>query len=582
MYIKKIKEYFCSYKYILKLIKISIKYKKIYFFILLIITILYALLPFISLIDTQILMNSIQTSKSLNPIIIFSLIILIIVGFFYDFLGAIKSYLSNVYSEYLSLEFNVLLLNQSRYLKLSDYESNEIYNLIQRAEAEAGNRAFKVMSTFLALISSLIKIISSIFIIVKWNLFVIPVIMIIPILSSIFFIKLGKKEYLMHFNRSKDLRKTWYLARLLTKDTSYKEVKLFNLYDYIISQFKNLRLTFFNQDIELSKIKRNLSLVFQVLTTVIINIFVLEAVFDTIDKIILLGTMSTIISTLSNFDGHIKSIIGSLYSLYEDSLYASNLINYIELTNKYRLNFDLNRKKEYIETIDTIEFKNVYYKYENSKEYALKNINLKIESGNKIFLSGKNGSGKSTFLKLILGFYENYEGEILINGINLKNINMVEYQKKVSVVFQDFSKFQMTVKENIILGDISQQDDIKLKEVLEKLDYSFINHLPNNLYQQVGTWFKDGVELSGGQWQKLAIARANFRKGDLYIFDEATSALDQIAKAEFFEESRKLKAICIYVSHDNNIMKNEDKIIELEKGTIKNYCFFKELRRGVN
>lgn len=219
-----------------------------------------------------------------------------------------------------------------------------------------------------------------------------------------------------------------------------------------------------------------------------------------------------------------------------------------------------------------LEFIGVSFKYPESKRFILKNFNLTIGSGEKIALVGENGAGKSTLIKLILRFYDPTEGEILLNGVNIKEINLQDWYKQIGALFQDFIKYQFTFKENVIYGDVTKRDDLHaIKVAIQKAGAdSYLKDLPKGIDQIVGKTFEEGVDLSGGQWQKLALARAFFRDAPILILDEPTSAIDAKAEYEIFQkvgELQKDKTVII-ISHRFSTVRNADRILVLEGGKI--------------
>lgn len=219
-----------------------------------------------------------------------------------------------------------------------------------------------------------------------------------------------------------------------------------------------------------------------------------------------------------------------------------------------------------------IEFKNVSFKYPKIERFILNKFNMTIASGEKIALVGENGAGKTTIIKLLLRFYDVTEGEILINGINIKDLSLEEWHTHIGALFQDFIKYQFTFKENVLFGNLNKKDDAELlKEALSKSGaHAFLNTLPKGVGQIVGKMFDDGIDLSGGQWQKLALARAFFRDAPILILDEPTSAIDAKAEYEIFQNVQKLQndKTVIIISHRFSTVRNADRILVLEEGRI--------------
>lgn len=219
-----------------------------------------------------------------------------------------------------------------------------------------------------------------------------------------------------------------------------------------------------------------------------------------------------------------------------------------------------------------IEFKNISFRYPNTERDILKNFNLTINSGEKIALVGENGAGKTTLIKLILRFHDVTEGELLINGINIKELDLKSWYEYVGALFQDFIKYQFTFKENVIYGDLNKQHNINaLKEAIEKSGAdAFLENLPDGFNQTVGKMFENGIDLSGGQWQKLALARAFFRDAPILILDEPTAAIDAKAEYEIFERVQKLQKdkTVIIISHRFSTVRNAGRILVLDEGKI--------------
>ncbi|EBF5282289.1 ATP-binding cassette domain-containing protein, partial [Listeria monocytogenes] len=212
------------------------------------------------------------------------------------------------------------------------------------------------------------------------------------------------------------------------------------------------------------------------------------------------------------------------------------------------------------------------FKYPTKNKYALENINLKLERGKRFTIVGQNGSGKSTLAKLILGFYSNYEGEILINGISLRNIDMKSYRKANSAVFQDFVNYHFSIKENISISNIKRSHETEAIKhaATESGANDFIQTLDNKYDQQLGYWFEDGIQLSGGEWQKLAIARAFFKDADVIVMDEPAAALDAIAENNMYKNFSEMteEKIGIFITHRIKKFDFVSEIIVLKDGKI--------------
>jgi ATP-binding cassette subfamily B protein len=231
----------------------------------------------------------------------------------------------------------------------------------------------------------------------------------------------------------------------------------------------------------------------------------------------------------------------------------------------------------------TIEFKNVSFKYPDSKRFILKDFNLKIESGEKVALVGENGAGKSTIIKLLLRFYDVNEGQLFINGVNIKEIDIDNWYTNIGALFQDFIKYQFTFRENVIYGDLTKKDDMDaIKDAIQKAGAdSYLSDLPQGMEQIVGKTFENGIDLSGGQWQKLALARTFFRDAPILILDEPTSAIDAKAEYEIFQKVQELQKdkTVIIISHRFSTVRHADRIFVLDEGKIVEKGNHKELMK---
>lgn len=263
----------------------------------------------------------------------------------------------------------------------------------------------------------------------------------------------------------------------------------------------------------------------------------------------------------------ISSLASSIHALYNSSLYMISLKNFLEIKT-----FEFENEIKYtIDSINSIEICHLSYCYSNHHQ-ALRNINFKIEKGETIAIVGKNGSGKSTLLKLLCGLYCPSEGIIRINDINLSEINPASYRNAISVLFQDFLRFEGSLLENVHLGDIEKKvEKTDIKHALQSADINFLkDHIGYQYDRFLGSWFENGSQLSGGEWQKVALARAYYKDASLYILDEPSSNLDIIAEMKIFENffKRRKGKIGIFITHRMKIAKHADRIIVLNEGVV--------------
>ncbi len=559
-----------SFKLLKETLLLLIKYKKIYLFILLFLSICSGVLPYVSLITSQNIMNYLQTmngnfnSLLLLVIIYFTVIVTQMV------IGSLYSYLLKKYNDYIFKELNILFLEKCSYLSYQDYENPRTYDILTRAEQQIGVRPISIINTFLNIISSFISFMSSLIILASWHLWSLIGFLILPILSYKYFVKINQKEFNTITNRTIKERQSWYFTYLMIKDYYIKEIKSLDLYQYFLNRYSKIKNEIYKEDIIINKRKSLFSFFYQLSNTIFSLVVVIVAMMEAFSGMILLGNFMTYISTSSKVESAITSITSSLFSIYTDLMYCQYLVTFFDLVNEREKNVKPVKKE--IHDINTIELRNVSYRYPNSKNYALENISLKFEKGRKYVLVGENGSGKTTLIKILNGLYLDYEGDILVNGINLKNIDQSKYKKLISVIFQDYNNYELTARENIGLGDVSKIEDFNAVYEAATIGGSkdFIESLPNQFDQQLGNWFEGGIQLSGGQWQKIAISRALIKKAEVSFFDEPTASLDPSSEYMFFNNLTKYSnnKITVFVTHRFTNARIADKVFVFKNGQI--------------
>ena len=410
----------------------------------------------------------------------------------------------------------------------------------------------------------------SLFILSNWHLWSLLGFIILPIAAYKYFMEINKKEYDTIYKRAEKERRSWYLTHLIIKDYFVKEVKMLDLSDYLINKFDKIKNEIFKENIILNKRKITFNFLYQLLNTMFSLVIIAFAMMETLASKLLLGNLMTYINTTGKVESAINNIASSCFSIYTDSTYCEYILSFFRLLEKRERSLEHERIK--IDHIKTVELKNVSYKYKNNKEYSLKDISLVLNNGEINALVGENGSGKTTLIKILTGLYLDYEGLVLVNGIDLKKIDIKDYQSKMSTVFQDYNNYEFDAKDNIAVGNIREIDNIENTKRAAKLTgaHNIIEKLPRQYYQQLGNWFSGGIQLSGGQWQKIAIARSLVKEAGMYILDEPTAALDPSAEYSFFKNFRNniVDKIGVFVTHRFSNVKIADNIFVLKGGKL--------------
>lgn len=549
-------------------LKLIFKLEKQYALYLIILNILTAFIPLASLFIYQDLINSVLgASQHLISIIVIYFITLVVT----TILNQIESYVSGKFEMRLSYNINMKLMQTTSSLELSDYEQSDMYNIIEKVTQESTYKPFQLFNAILGVLSSFISLLTSLIFIGTWSIGVSFLLFIVPILSLILFLRVGQLEFLIQWRRANEERKTWYIIHLLTHDFSFKEIKLNNISGYFLEKYGKLKQQFIKQDLSISRKK----VYFNILLDFILNIVNIGAIFAMIMSAragkLLVGNLVSLIQATSKINTYSQAMIQNIYIIYNTSLFMEQLFDFLKRDEvQDEESIDLNNQYEEIETINTA---NLSYIYPNTDNFALKDVNVTFNKGELTAIVGKNGSGKSTLVKLISGLYKPTQGEMYYNDQSNDSLPIDFYQENISVLFQDFVKYELTVRENIGLSNLSYlRNDDRIIQILDNLGLDFLKIKGEyELDMQLGNWFQEGRQLSGGQWQKIALARTFFKKASLYILDEPSSALDPVTEKEIFDYFVKLSRenISIFVSHSLDAARKADKIIVMKDGMIE-------------
>lgn len=359
-----------------------------------------------------------------------------------------------------------------------------------------------------------------------------------------------------------------YLVKLMDNRDSVKELRIFQATKEIINRIDITESTI------IKKAKQPLNrfiaghFVAGLIETSVLGALAYLKLSNVISGVITIGTFTFFISMLDSVIGTSRKFSSYINTIFESSIYTKDYFNFLNLPKLIQEKIP----GEIIEDIKPvkIEFQNVSFKYPNGSP-LLKNINFTLNPGEHLAIVGPNGAGKSTLIKILLRFYDPNHGTILINDIDLKDLHLDNWYKFIGTLFQDFVKYQFNIKDNIILGDTTKFDEQRMIQAATMSGASeFIEKLPKKYKQRLGTQFEGGVELSEGQWQKLALARAFYEEAPVLILDEPTSAIDAEAEAEIFDNLNKVykDKTVIFISHRFSTVRNADKIIVLKDGQI--------------
>nr|WP_258398918.1 ABC transporter ATP-binding protein [Brevibacillus laterosporus] len=542
-----------------------------YFAIVIILTIMSSLIPVGVIISTQALINAAVSIsiQGMYPLLIafgaFALLAVI-----RDILKHVDGAYKALYQNLLSNHVNLLLMEKATRLPYSSFEDAAIYDQLQRARQDSTFRPYQIFQQVMSVISSMIILISVSVVLIAWKWWLALILLLIPVLSTFSFIKLGQEEFMLNHNRASDRRKQYYLMHLLTSDLSVKEIKIFQLGTFLVNRYRKYYDEFFKQDKELVIRRTKVALWYQMLTLVAVVSMQSYVVWEMMLGTIAIGSLIAYIQAISYTQSTSTELMQTIFNMYQNNLYISQLFNFLAVPDEKQKTIEKKTSSE--KNASGLEFRNVSFRYQGVETYALRNVSFSIRPGETLALVGENGSGKSTIVKLITQLYQPTEGEILFDGKSIYDYEENEWRGKISAVFQDFIKYELPVKENIGLGNFQKADDESA--ILEASKQAgadeMIKQLPQQLNTQLGKIFADGYQISGGQWQRIAISRAYMRDADLYILDEPTAALDPQAEQEVFTRFRELtkQKMGLFISHRFSTVHYANHILVLKQGEI--------------
>ena len=541
-----------------QILKICWIHKKKYIIILCSVLLLKTVMPFVTLVSLQEILNAAQSGLDINEYVFLKLLITYFVSIILgSLLDNLYEYIQGILKVNLNYEFHRLIINKCISLNLKEYEDSETYDKMQRAIQETQTPYQCIISIF-NVFSNAISLFGHIVILFMWKWYVFFLLMFVPVISAIFAIIIGKYEYKVMRERASDSRKISYYRTLISDVISCKENKILNIENELFQRFNKMYLRFIAKDKKILGYKVFNSVLFNFLQNIIGIFILLRVLVEVIQKKIYIGTASTYINCVWNSIKSINITIDNIANIYNKIRYISNILNFLNMNEKNDIR---NESLIKIDKIRKIEFYNVSFRYREELPYVLEKINCTINEDDKIVIVGGNGSGKSTFIKLLCGLYDEYEGDILINGLSLRSIDKISYRKKLGVVFQDYVKYEFNLRDSLLLGNgeiLENELNFQVKNIQKKGIISFVDKLPKGLDTTLGSKFDKGIQLSGGEWQQVSFVRTLIKDAEVCIFDEPSSALDVITEENMYKllKEKMCQSICILITHRLYIVNN--------------------------
>jgi len=475
---------------------------------------------------------------------------------------------------------NVMILEKALTLELQHFEDSEFYDKLTRARREASTRPLSLVIRTFFLGQNGISLISYGALLAHFSPWAVVVLLAAGLPAFIAEAKFSGDAFRLFRWRSPETRMQIYLETVLAREDHVKEVKLFGLGARLLDRYRRIFERLYAEDKELT-IRRDVwGFALGLIGSLALYGAYAWIAVSTVRQLISVGQMTMYVALFRQGQSTVTAILTAIGGMYEDNLYLSTLYEYLE--TEVLLPGGTSLHGPHPE--DGIRFEDVSFTYPEATEPALQNITLHLVPGTSVALVGENGSGKTTLIKLLTRLYAPTSGRILLDGRDLTEWDETALRERIGVIFQDFARYQLLVGENVGAGDEHYfEDEGRWRTAAEKGRASdFIAKLPAGYQTQLGKWFKDGRELSGGQWQKIALSRAFMRsRADILVLDEPTAAMDAQAEAEVFEHFRQLarERITILISHRFSTVRMADQIVVLNSGHIIERGSHEELMR---
>ncbi|MDP2312591.1 MAG: ABC transporter ATP-binding protein [Pseudomonadota bacterium] len=464
---------------------------------------------------------------------------------------------------------NVLILKKALTLDLTHFEDATVYDRMSRARREASSRPLALVRRVFGLLQNLVSLVGFGVLLVPFSPLTVVVLVLAAIPAFWAEAKYSGEAFRLFSWRTPETREQAWYETVLAREDYAKEVQLYGLGPFFLGRYEGIFDKLFDADRRLT-IRRGLGgfLVGMVSTAAFYGAYGWIAI-SAVTARITLGEMTMYLLLFKQGQSALAASLSAVGGMYEDSLYLANLYAFLEMP----VHVQAGGATVGPDPADGLRFEGVSFAYPGASTPAIHDVTLHIRPGAKLAIVGENGSGKTTLIKLLTRLYQPASGRILLDGLDLREWEIGTLRARIGVIFQDFVRYHISAGENIGAGDVAAiGDEGRQREAAERGQaWSFLSSFPEGLQTRLGRWFKSGRELSGGQWQKVALARAFMRKGaDILVLDEPTAAMDAEAEAQIFEQFQETAQhqMAILISHRFSTVRRADQIVVLEGGRI--------------
>lgn len=543
---------------------------------------LAGIMPVIGSLLSKEILNELQvvvTDRALGSVIDnfygTHVVFLLIFFFVYRILNRVMTRIENsvtrIAGELVVKRVKLQIMEKAAAIDLASFDMPEFYEKLENANREAGNRPINILSSTFSVVSTVISLFSyGIILSTELPLATLCILM-VSIPSAIVNFVYRRKHFSYFRMRSKERRQMNYYSNILVDKDIAKEIRMFDLGDTFIEKYKNVFDIYYRGLCRLIVSESVWTVLIAIISALVNCVFYLVVAYGVFTGKYKIGDYTLYTGALASIATAVSTLISTSANIYEGTLFIDNLISFMKAEPHIRA---VTEKPATLRRgAHTIEFENVSFSYPESDYRVIKNVSFRIEAGETVVLVGLNGAGKTTLIKLLMRLYDPIEGRILLDGIDIREYDPGKLHEIFGIIFQDFGKYACTVSENIMFGEISEtpsKDRIRNAAAASGAD-EFIEKLPEGYDTALMRYFEhSGIELSGGQWQKLSVARAFYSSSDILILDEPTAALDAISEQEIYNQFDALRRdkTTIFVSHRLSSATSADKIIVLEYGEI--------------
>jgi ATP-binding cassette, subfamily B, bacterial len=485
-----------------------------------------------------------------------------LVGRLIDYLDLL---LAGKYTHYVS----VRVMEHASSLDLLAYEDPVFYDRMERARVQATDRIYMIQAIgrLIQQVATTITLSISIMVFSPWLLVLLVAGVIPAFLGETHFAFLG---YAKNFRQTPVKRQLDYLRLLGGSKEAAKELKLFGLRQFLVTRFERLSKRVYEEDVDLARRKGIAGSLLSAIGTAGYYSAYVYAVWRTVTGVFSFGTLTLLANAIREASSSLQQTFSTLSTIADQALFLTDLIAFFEMRPTITTKPDALPAPRPI--VRGFEFRNVSFRYPGSSRLVLNGLNFHLHPAERVALIGENGEGKTTIVKLLTRLYDPEEGQILLDGIDLREYDLEDLYREIGVIFQDFMRYEMTARENVAVGLIEQVDNLsRIQEsALKSMADDVVQKLPSKYDQMLGRRFEGGLDLSGGEWQKIALARAYLRNAQVLILDEPTSALDARSEYEVFQRFAELTLgkMALFISHRFSTVRMADRIIVLENGRI--------------